>query len=687
VRIDPNDPAMPRGAAIRAAVRRLLLLPAVHHAARRLPLLLAVRNVARRLLLLPAVHHAAWLAPLLLAGCFSSHPVTGSSPTTPVPPPRPAFTVEQLAAAADCTALAVTPDGRTAAFVTDRSGAEEVWTVSLGEDSSEPVRRTRAEGSIADLAWSPDSERLYFSIDHGGDERFDLWSLARADGPAERLIETDIAEREARISPDGRSMAFLADPDRPFRANLQVMTLSTRRTRPLTHEPVSVSSPRWSPDGRTLVATVSPDDQQGDLIVVDVSSGAVRHFQPPRPGGILRPVDFLPDGRLLALATNARGLLQLARVRLDAGAIELVGPDAWEVEYAVVLVDGTAVYSLNVHGRSEVWAHSSLAAPRRLLSGGEVTALACDRIDRRVFVLHTASNRPTALLEIYPDAGAIREIVPATAPGIDPDRLAKAERREISSFDGLVLDVYLWKPPVVRLGAPPPAVVLVHGGPESQVRDAFNPQAQALAEAGFVVVAPNYRGSGGYGRAFQDLDNRDWGGGDLKDLLASIDALIRTGEIDPDRIGVMGESFGGYLTLQAITAAPDRWRAAVDYYGMPDLLEDYRITEDRYGSWYLTEMGDPKANEALYRERSPLNALDRVRAPLLVLQGENDADVPKAESDLVVERLRARQHPVEYVVYPDEGHGFTRREHRLDAMSRTVAFFLHHLARSSEARP
>jgi dipeptidyl aminopeptidase/acylaminoacyl peptidase len=141
----------------------------------------------------------------------------------------------------------------------------------------------------------------------------------------------------------------------------------------------------------------------------------------------------------------------------------------------------------------------------------------------------------------------------------------------------------------------------------------------------------------------------------------------------------MGGSFGGYLTLRALTAVPDVFQAAVEMFGMPDLAEDYRLTRDRFGSWYATEMGDPVHDAALFRERSPIHSLDRVRAPLLVLQGEDDTNVPRAESDRLVDALRRRGQPVEYVVYPGEGHGFTHRESNVDALTRTVAFFTRYL--------
>jgi dipeptidyl aminopeptidase/acylaminoacyl peptidase len=467
--------------------------------------------------------------------------------------------------------------------------------------------------------------------------------------------------------------------------NVHVMELATRRTRKLTHDPTDVLAPRWSRDGRTLVATATPDGQRGELVVIDVESGAQRRIAPPVASGIAWPAGFLPSGALVALATNPEGFTQLATVDLVSGEFAFAGAGDHDVESAEVTRDGSVLFARNVRGESEVALLTpELRSEPSLLRGGVVRDLAVDKEGASRVVVLEESLHPPEVLVLRDEK--IAKVVPGEAAGVPFEELAEAERLEVTGSDGLRFDAFVWRPRVPRLGSPPPAVVWPHGGPDSQTRAEFSPTFQALAEAGFVVVAPNYRGSSGYGRAFLDANNRDWGGGDLADLLASVDTLAAAGAIDPARVGIAGGSYGGYLTLRAITAAPDRFHAAVDMYGMPDLVFDYRLTEDRFGTWYETEMGTPETHAALFRDRSPIHALDRVRAPLLVLQGANDTNVPRAESDLVVEALRRRGHAVEYHVYENEGHGFMRRETRVDALERMVAFFVRWLGEPGRLR-
>jgi dipeptidyl aminopeptidase/acylaminoacyl peptidase len=263
--------------------------------------------------------------------------------------------------------------------------------------------------------------------------------------------------------------------------------------------------------------------------------------------------------------------------------------------------------------------------------------------------------------------------------GVEPEELSEGKMIPYESFDHTKIYTLFVKPRINRLGSPPPAVVYVHGGPNGQKTLVFDPFIHVLAEAGFAVIGPNYRGSTGYGKVFEDANNKDWGGGDLKDLVAAVKYFGGRRDIDAKRVGITGGSFGGYMTLMALCRTPDVFHAGVERYGMPDLVMDYLLGKSRFEDWYETEMGNLKTHAALYRERSPLPYLDDIKAPLLIFQGAGDSNVPKSESDLLVAVLKELKKQHEYVVYDDEGHGFTKRKNLLDCYKRTTAFFVRHL--------
>jgi dipeptidyl aminopeptidase/acylaminoacyl peptidase len=277
---------------------------------------------------------------------------------------------------------------------------------------------------------------------------------------------------------------------------------------------------------------------------------------------------------------------------------------------------------------------------------------------------------------------SLRQVTFSLMGGVRSDQLSQGDIVSYKSFDGMKIHALVVKPRVKRLGSPPPAIVFVHGGPNRQTTLSFLTIYHVLAEAGFVVIAPNYRGSTGYGKRFEDANNKDWGGGDLKDITSAVQYFAARSDIDPKRVGITGGSYGGYMTLMALSRTPEVWRAGVELYGMPDLVMDYLLSKSRFADWYETEMGNPKTHAALFRERSPLPYLDDIKAPLLVFQGGGDTNVPKAESDLLVAVLKELKKKHEYIVYPDEGHVFYKRKNLLDYYKRTTAFFVNHLQKT-----
>ena len=223
--------------------------------------------------------------------------------------------------------------------------------------------------------------------------------------------------------------------------------------------------------------------------------------------------------------------------------------------------------------------------------------------------------------------------------------------------------------------SPGPFVLSFHGGPESQERPHFDALYQALLARGIGVFAPNVRGSAGFGKRFVNLDNGALRAGAVRDIRAAVDYLVRAGIADPKRIGIVGGSYGGYMTMAGLTEYPELFAAGADLYGIVDFETFFAHTEPWMAAISKVEYGDPATQRDLLRALSPIHKLDRVRAPTLVLHGANDTNVPVIEAEQVVQALERRGVPVRYVLFPDEGHGFRKTANRIRATVAIVRWF------------
>ena len=218
-----------------------------------------------------------------------------------------------------------------------------------------------------------------------------------------------------------------------------------------------------------------------------------------------------------------------------------------------------------------------------------------------------------------------------------------------------------------------------HGGPTGQSQDSFNRTINALVSRGYIVIAPNPRGSSGYGIDFQKANYQDLGNGDLKDDMAAVQFVLDTGYADPKKVGVIGGSYGGYTTLMAVGKYPQTFAVAVDLFGPLDWFTMMKNSDPLLRQYIVSLLGDPEKNRKVYEDTSPITYIANIKAPLLVLQGENDPRVPKEETDQVVDMLKKRGNVVDVHYYPAEGHGFAKRENQIDSIKRTLDWFQKYL--------
>ena len=274
--------------------------------------------------------------------------------------------------------------------------------------------------------------------------------------------------------------------------------------------------------------------------------------------------------------------------------------------------------------------------------------------------------------------GQLKPVTQTPHEGVDLAKLVRPELVTFKAHDGLELSGWLYRP--AGRSTPAPFVVSFHGGPEGQERPGFRSDYQALVAQGIGVFAPNVRGSSGFGKRFVNLDNGALRFEGIKDLKDCVDYLVANRLADPARVGITGGSYGGYMTMVGVTFYPDLFAAGVDLFGMVNFFTFFEHTEPWMAAISTTEYGDPKTQEQLLRDLSPLGKLDRIKTPLMVQHGANDTNVPVVEADQIVENLKRRGVPVEYILFPDEGHGFRKEKNRITSTVKMVEFFVAHLA-------
>jgi pimeloyl-ACP methyl ester carboxylesterase len=563
----------------------------------------------------------------------------------------------------------------------------------------------------------PGLGRVVVTIDHDGDENYQPYSVPLEGGFPEELAPDHFRGRRTQLRhvdlDTGIAYFFSQSREEPVRYGLRA-DLETGEVEILGQSAYGAFPIAWSPDHTRAVLL----DQYtlGDQILYELEDGRRRMlfgtpleereegFEPPLPRFAAAHVTESGDGILVATSlfddSGTPGYVDLG----NPGAVEpvaiegLVHEGAGELEdlehlqgvrYAALYnIDGCSwAYEAELDERARRLRVTRVLVGEGELGGGMLHGLDFDEESGRFVLSFCTATDPTQLWVLEPNAAAgparrTRERV----LGVAPELLSPGEDASFESHDGLRVSARIYRPsPELGYRGPRPLVYYVHGGPQSQERPNFAwfsmPLIQILALEGFAVFVPNARGSSGYGLDYVKRVDRDWGGLDLLDHVHAMTEVLPKDElVDASRAGVVGRSYGGYMTLMLASRHPDLWRGAVDMFGPYDLLTFGERIPETWKPLFRLAMGDPEQDRDFLVERSPRTRIEEVTAPLLVIQGQNDPRVVERESRDLVEHLRALGKEVEYLVFEDEGHDVLKLPNRVRCYDTIVGFFSRHLA-------
>ncbi|MGA8143657.1 MAG: S9 family peptidase [Candidatus Acidiferrales bacterium] len=586
------------------------------------------------------------------------------------------------------------PDGKEIAFTTNITGRYNLWKVS--STGGWPIQLSQSDDRQTNAAWSPNGKWIVFESDKGGGEIYDLYAVPSNGGEAINLTRTpDISETSPVWSSDGSSIAIHYKAKTASAVDLGILDWKSREVRNLTQEKTkdhNWASPFWSPDGKAIYASrANANFTDSDVYRIDVATGAAENLTPHEGSKRTFVSGVSPDGRaLLVNSDKPGGFPNVALLDLQTKQLTWATDTKWEANAADFSPDGrTFTYVINADGRSDTYladtatrTGSKINVPAGLnLYPASPTSFSPR--GSQLLVSHQSSTQP-ADLWVYDIAAkqprqlSFSAIASLTAAKIPPSILV-----HYKSFDGRMISAFAWVPFNLKRDGSNPAIVLPHGGPTGQTQDSFNRTVVALVSRGYICIAPNPRGSTGYGMEFQLANTKDLGGGDLQDEVYAAKFLDATGYVNPKKIGITGGSYGGFMTLMAIGKTPDVWAAGVESYGIINWYTMLQHEDPRLQEYEKSLLGDPEKDRTIYEADSPLKYIRDAKAPLLVLQGENDIRVPKEEAEQVVQILKESGKTVDAHFYPAEGHGFAKRENQIDAIRRTVEWFDRYLKNKS----
>ncbi len=578
------------------------------------------------------------------------------------------------------------PDKSKVLVSSDHSGIYNAYSFPV--DGSDPTALTESDtDSILVRSYFPTDERFVYSSDQGGNELSHIY-VRELDGTVRDITPGEglRARFEGWAADDGSFFVTTNERNPKLFDLYEVATDGYERT-VLFQNDDGYSVSGVSPDERYVALTKTQTTADSDIYIFDRQAGTPELITAHEGEVSNRPQEFSPDGKSLYYLTDEGSeFAYLVRYDLASGDTDVVERPDWDVSFARFSKHGKyLVVGINNDARTEIRVFDAdRMSPVELpdFPDAEITSVSIAR-DETTMAFYVSSSKSPRDLYIY-EIGAKqpRSLTRSLAPEISADDLVDARVVRFESYDGVEVPGILYRPHGVGPDNPAPALVWVHGGPGGQSRAGYSALVQYLVNHGYVVYAINNRGSSGYGKTFLKMDDRKHGEADLGDCIASKRMLVDTGFVDPERIGIIGASYGGYMVLAAMAFEPEAFDVGVDIFGVANWVRTLNNIPPWWESFreaLYTEMGNPETDGERLHRISPVFHADKITRPLMVLQGANDPRVLQAESDDMVAAARDNGAEVEYLIFDDEGHGFRKKTNQQRGYKAILEFLDRHL--------
>jgi len=613
--------------------------------------------------------------------------VTEQAAPAPAVPDIPKYSAEDFFettsfALVGSAAHAFAPDGMSVLVSSDGTGVFNAYALRLDGEPAEQLTNSE-DNAVFAVSWFPADKRILYTYDSGGNELNHV-IVREEDGSSRDLTPgDDLKAGFLAWSDDGESFYLTSTERNPQSFDIYRYSAADY-SREMVYENPGFQVSDISGDGRWVALGKPRTSDDSDIYVVDLSS------ENPEPtlitehdGNIsYRTYGITPGNDALIYATDENGEFNQAwKHDLESGDKSLLIEAPWDVSYVSYSRSGRyRVSGINADARIQVTIVDTetgrvLTLPD--LPRGDLRNIRFSADESHVALIINADDSPSNIHVIDLADGNARQLTSALNPVIDQSHLVSSEVIRYKSFDGLEIPSILYKPHGASADNQVPALVLVHGGPGGQTRPGYRAMVQHLVNHGYAILGANNRGSSGYGKTFNHLDDKRHGEEDLQDIVYGRKYLESLDWVDAQKVGVIGGSYGGYMVAAALAFEPDVFDVGVNIFGVTNWVR----TLQNIPPWWeaqkealYDELGDPATDAERHRRISPLFHAENITKPTLVVQGANDPRVLQVESDELVAAIQANEVPVEYIVFPDEGHGFRKRANRITASDAYVTF-------------
>jgi len=582
---------------------------------------------------------------------------------------------------------ALSPKGDRVAFLTNITGTPQIWMVNA--QGGWPEQMTFYSDRVDFVRWSPDGSGLIFSKSRGGDENAQLFWLSPDGSQIKALTNAPTVRHNfGSWSHDGKKISYASNKRNKDYFDVYVMDVSTGREELVYQQDGSNDVEAWSFDDRYLIVSHANEQLSldNDLYLVDTQTKHATHLTPHEGAAQFGDVFFAPNGHSIFFGTNdKREYYSLAEMNLQSKKVDIVDDTQWDLAATEMSDDGSLfAYTINRDGFSELYVRGldtngkplitvmgAKGKPVELPGKGIVGGLQFSKDNSRLAFTFNGARYNSDVWLYDLKTRKLSQVTHSSTAGIPRSSFMEPQLIHYKSFDGREIPAWYYRPATLHIftaGATSttlPVIVSVHGGPEGQEQPGFSSIYQYFLSRGYAILAPNVRGSTGYGKTYTHLDDVRKREDSVRDLAATVEWLKTSGEADPRRVAVMGGSYGGYMTLAAVTLYPELWAAAVDTVGIANFESFLKNTSGYRRKLREVEYGSLEHDLDFLRAISPLAKVERIKTPLMIIAGKNDPRVPYTEAEQMVKALRDRNAVIEYKLFDDEGHGVAKLSNRL----------------------